>query len=116
MAAEHPDSQVPWSWLSRIRGRQGCEQLIALLTVLNVADIITTHAVLRRGGTETNPLMRSIVDNTTHASVIKLLILCAVAALISRTEVSGRIVWTLATVTALYCGVVTWNLAVLAMG
>jgi hypothetical protein len=40
-----------------------CHSLLAWLIGLNIADLITTRAVLDRGGSESNPLMQGVIDS-----------------------------------------------------
>ena len=88
--------------------------LLAWLIGLNISDLITTRAVLLRGGAESNPLMSSIVDNAAHASFVKCLCLAIVVALALRTRFPGRVAWILGVVNVWYAGVVGWNLTMLA--
>ena|SRR5688572_24468157 len=100
--------------LSRFDARQVCHILLAWLIGLNISDLITTRAVLLRGGAESNPLMSAIVDSPAHASLVKCLCLAIVVVLALRTRFPGRIAWTLGAVTLWYALVVGWNLTVLA--
>ena len=98
----------------RFDARELCHALVACLIGLNIGDVITTRAVLARGGAESNPFMRAVVDNTLHTSLVKGLLLAIVLALVTRTRVHTRTAWTLCVVTIWYTVVVTWNLALLA--
>jgi len=91
-----------------------CHSLLACLIGLNIGDLITTRAVLGRGGVESNPVMRGIVDSALHASCVKSMFLVVVVALAMRTRLPGRVAWLLAVVNAWYVFVVGWNLTVLA--
>lgn len=81
--------------------------LIALFAALQLADIVTTHYVLKkRIGTEANPVMRWLFDQFGHLPVL----LVIKGALIAFfwwwvPQVDERLVWALA---ALYAWVV-WN-------
>ena len=99
---------------SRFDARQVCHLLLAWLIGLNISDLITTRAVLLRGGAESNPVMSAIVDSTAHASFVKCACLAIVVALALRTRFPGRVVWTLGAVNLWYAFVVGWNLKVLA--
>lgn len=98
----------------RFDARELCHALVACLIGLNIGDVITTRAVLLRGGAESNPLMRTVVDNTLHTSLVKGVVLAVVVALVVRTRAHSRVAWTLCVVTIWYTVVVTWNLALLA--
>ena len=108
-AARLPPASVP-----RLDAWQICHSLLAWLVGLNIADIITTRAVLGRGGSESNPLMQGIIDNTVHASLVKLLCLAVVVTLVLRSRYPLRVAWTLGAVDLWYALVVVWNLGVLA--
>ena len=99
---------------SRFDARQVCNVLLAWLIGLNISDLITTRAVLLRGGVESNPVMSAIVDSTAHASFVKCLCLAIVVALASRTRFPGRVAWTLGAVNLWYALVVGWNLKMVA--
>ena len=88
--------------------------LLAWLVGLNIADIVTTRAVLARGGVESNPVMQGIINNTMQASLVKSLCLVVVVGLVLRARSPGRIAWSLGAVDLWYALVVGWNLAVLA--
>jgi hypothetical protein len=87
---------------------------LAWLIGLNIGDLITTRAVLARGGAESNPLMQGVIDSTMQASLLKCVCLMAVVALVLRTRFPERVAWTLGAVNVWYSLVVVWNLAVLA--
>jgi hypothetical protein len=88
--------------------------LVAVLAVLNFADLVTTRMVLDRGGAEGNPVMRPFVEGVWAAAGIKLTCVALIAVLASRCVASARIRWGLALVDGWYAVVVVWNLAVLA--
>ena len=98
----------------RYDARELCHVLVACLIGLNIGDVITTRAVLIRGGSESNPFMRTVVDNMVHTSLLKGVVLAVVVALVVRSRAQGRIAWTLCVVTIWYTVVVSWNLALLA--
>jgi hypothetical protein len=98
---------------SRFDAKEVCHVLLAWLIGLNISDLITTRAVLLRGGSEANPLMSSIVDNAAHASFVKCLCLGIVVGLAVRTRFRGRIAWTLGVVNLWYALVVGWYLRML---
>ena len=98
----------------RFDAREFCHLLVASLIGLNIGDVITTRAVMARGGAESNPLMRAVVDSTLHTSLLKGLLLAVVFVLVMRTRVHSRAALTLCVVTIWYTVVVTWNLALLA--
>jgi hypothetical protein len=87
---------------------------LAWLVGLNIADLITTRAVLGRGGAESNPLMQGVIDSTMQASLVKCVCLMIVVALVLRTRFPERVAWTLGAVNVWYAFVVLWNMAVLA--
>jgi hypothetical protein len=99
---------------SRFDARQVCHALLAWLIGLNISDLITTRAVLGLGGAEANPVMRGIVDNTAHVSLVKCLFLAIVVGLVLRTRFPGRVALTLGAVNLWYAIVVGWNLTLLA--
>ena len=99
---------------TRFDARRVCNALLAWLIGLNISDLITTRAVLLRGGAESNPVMSAIVDSTAHASFVKCSCLAIVVLLALRTRFPGRIAWTLGAVNLWYTLVVGWNLAMLA--
>jgi hypothetical protein len=109
-----PVSRVVQTSIPRLEAWQVCHSLLAWLIGLNIGDLITTRAVLARGGTESNPLMQGVVDNTMQASLLKFVCLVAVVALVMRTRFPERVAWTLGAVNIWYALVVGWNLAVLA--
>jgi hypothetical protein len=98
---------------SRFNARDVCNVLLAWLIGLNISDLITTRAVLLRGGAESNPVMGAIIDSTAHASFVKCSFLAIVVALALRTRFPARVAWTLGVVNLWYTLVVGWNLAVL---
>jgi hypothetical protein len=98
----------------RLDARQLSHTLTAYLIGLNISDLITTRAVLRRGGGEANPFMRGLVDDMLHASAVKCVILTTVVALVLRSRFPARAAWTLGLVTTWYAIVVGWNLAIIA--
>jgi hypothetical protein len=98
----------------RLDARQLSYTLTAYLIGLNISDLITTRAVLRRGGGEANPLMRGVVDDMLHASAVKCVILATVVALVLRSRFPARAAWTLGLVTIWYAVVVGWNFAIIA--
>jgi len=100
--------------IPRLDAWQVCHSLLAWLIGLNIADLITTRAVLDRGGSESNPLMRGVIDSTMHASLVKFACIVAVVALVLRTRYPQRVAWSLGAVNVWYALVVGWNLGVLA--
>lgn len=97
----------------RIDAREISHALLAYLIGLNVSDLITTHAVLRRGGAEANPFMRGVVDDMLHATAVKCVALAILVMLVLRTHVPARAAWTLGVVAVWYAVVVGWNLSLL---
>ena len=100
--------------IARLDSWQVCHSLLAWLIALNVADLLTTHAVLARGGRESNPLMQGVIDNMVHASLVKCGCIVVVVALVLRTQFPHRVAWSLGAVNLWYSLVVGWNLGVLA--
>ena len=109
-----PTARVRSLSLPQLDARQVCHSLLAWLIGLNIGDLITTRAVLGRGGAESNPLMRGLVDSAAHASFVKCLCLAAVVALALRTRFPGRVAWTLGAINIWYAVVVGWNLTLVA--
>jgi hypothetical protein len=89
-------------------------RLVAILAILNLADLVTTRLVLDRGGAEGNPVMRPFVNEVWDAALLKGSCVVLIAALVSRCSTSLRVRVGLALVVAWYAVVVTWNLAALA--
>ena len=87
--------------------------MLAWLIALNVADLITTRAVLLAGGAESNPFMQPLVSNLMHAVAVKGLCLLAVTALVLRTRFPERTALVLGGVNLWYAVVVGWNLYML---
>jgi hypothetical protein len=98
----------------RFGPREVSHSLLACVIGLNFGDVVTTRAVLQRGGGESNPVMQGIVDSTAHASLVKFVLLAIVIALVLRTRAYNRIAWILTVVTIWYTTVVLWNLSLLA--
>jgi hypothetical protein len=99
--------------IPRLQAWHVCHSLLAWLIGLNIADLVTTRAVLGRGGTESNPLMQGVIDSTLHASMVKFACLGAVVGLVLRTKFPHRVAWSLGAVNLWYALVVGWNLGVL---
>ncbi len=85
------------------------------LVVLNVIDVITTIAVLDRGGVEGNPFVKPIIDGVWQVSLLKALILLIVAVLLMRCQRSRVTDLALSATTGWYLAVVLWNLLVFAV-
>ena len=100
--------------IPRLDAWQVCHSLLAWLIALNIADLLTTGAVLDRGGSESNPLMQGVIDNMMHASLVKFACMAVVVALVLRTKFPQRVAWSLGAVNLWYSLVVGWNLGVLA--
>ena len=109
-----PAKHVAPRTIARLDSWQVCHSLLAWLIALNVADLLTTNAVLARGGAESNPLMQSVIDNMVHASMVKCGCIVVVVALVMRTKFPHRVAWSLGAVNLWYSLVVGWNLGVLA--
>jgi hypothetical protein len=88
--------------------------LVAVLSALNLADLVTTRLVLDRGGDEGNPVMRPFVEGMWGAALLKLTCLALIALLARRCLGSQRVRWGLVLVVGWYIAVVAWNVAVLA--
>src|ERR1044071_2218207 len=99
-SAQPPATQVP----ARRRFRLGYTPgvLVVFLGLLNLADILTTKAVLDRGGVEGNPLMKPLVDGMWGAALVKLGLLVLVAALVQRCPRSVRLLRGLTAVVGWY--------------
>ena len=90
-------------------------QLYWILWLLNAVDLATTKAVLERGGSEQNPVMRPLVEGVWGAAAVKIAILVVIGVLIRRCPPrSRRPDIALVLVTGWYLAVVAWNLRVLA--
>jgi len=87
--------------------------LIALV-LLNVLDVISTVAVLAAGGTESNPLMRPLIEGVWPAVLLKTVVLVLVAWLLHRCSDSRRIAVMMACTAGWYIAVVSWNVTVFA--
>jgi hypothetical protein len=111
-AVPHPRDGV--SALAHFDIWEVCHGLLAWLIALNIADLITTRAVLLRGGAESNPFMQTVIDSFVRASLVKGACLALVVALAMRTRRPARAALTLGVVNVWYAVVVVWNCAVLA--
>ena len=89
--------------------------LFVALVVLNVFDIVTTEAVLARGGRETNPILEPLVDSMLTVSMLKAVVLVIVGCLLLRCRPSKLIDFALVITTGWYGAVVAWNVTVLAL-
>lgn len=82
------------------------------LMLLNAADVLSTRALLDRGGVEANPLMRSLMEGLALPMGLKVLVAGTVGALLlccpPRSKIAEPAV---AAVVAGYALVVGWNLA-----
>lgn len=87
--------------------------LVALLTLLNAADLISTRLVLERGGVEGNPLMRPFVEGMWGAALLKFACLAVIAALVRCCPRSPQVLRGLTAVVAWYSVVVGWNVLTL---
>jgi hypothetical protein len=86
--------------------------LVAILVGLNIADLLSTHLVLARGGIEGNPLVAPLISGLWAAAVLKGFVLVIIAVLAMRTP-SIRLRIVLGAVDVWYLGVVAWNLLLL---
>lgn len=98
------------------RVRDGRWGLLAILAVLQVLDVATTHQVLASGGIEGNPLMAPVVEGGWLAPLgMKLAVCTAIAAIVACCPSSSSLVRRgLTAVTGIYVAIVAWNLAILA--
>ncbi|MEO8693105.1 MAG: DUF5658 family protein [Acidimicrobiales bacterium] len=108
-----PLTHHPPRSLARLDAWQVCHSLLAWLVFLNIADLVTTRAVLNRGGSESNPLMQGVIDSTLQSSLVKFACIVVVVALALRTRFPQRVAWSLGAVNVWYALVVGWNLGVL---
>ena len=90
--------------------------VLAVLVLLNVLDVVSTAAVIAAGGTESNPLMRPLVEGIWPAVLLKGAVLLTIAWLLARSTDSRRIGVMMACTTGWYIAVVTWNLTILGFG
>ena len=100
----------PLRW-SHARSRSA--MLFVGLVLLNVADLISTHMVLSRGGEEGNPVMEPLVSNMWTAVSVKALCLGLIGYLVLKSRRSDRMLLVLAVVDLWYAFVVLWNVRVL---
>lgn len=100
----------PLHW-SHARSRSA--MLFVGLVLLNVADLISTHMVLSRGGEEGNPVMEPLVSNMWTAVSVKALCLGLIGYLVLKSRRSDRMLLVLAVVDLWYAFVVLWNVRVL---
>ncbi len=84
------------------------------LVVLNIADVITTAAVLDRGGVEGNPFVQPLIDGIWQVSFFKAVVLIIIALLLRQSRDSRIAHLALATASGWYLAVVLWNGVVLA--
>lgn len=88
--------------------------LAASLVVLNIADVLSTRAVLDRGGIEANPLMVGLMTGLAAPLGLKMMISGIAGILLlfcpAESQVGERAV---TAVVALYGLIVTWNLVIL---
>ena len=84
--------------------------LLAVLGLLFLLDIFTTHLILYMGGVELNPLMRSIVaDPVLHAGMKSfILLLVLVVSLAAEQRVKGSSLVFYGTIILIY-GIVVFN-------
>jgi len=85
------------------------------LVVLNVIDVITTAAVLGRGGVEGNPFVQPLIDGLWQVSLLKAAVLIVIAMLLMRSRESRISALALAAASGWYLAVVLWNGAILAV-
>lgn len=97
-----------------VRPWEICHGLLAWLVALNLADLITTRAVLDAGGAESNPVMQPFVHNIVSAGCVKAFFILVIVALVFRTKRLERMLPLLGLVDLWYFFVVIWNLTVLA--
>ena len=110
-AGTTPLAPSPWS---PRRGLLGPEWVIYVaLVVLNVLDLITTAAVLDRGGSERNPLVKPIIDGIWDVALLKGMVLALIAVLLMRCPESRIARLALASTTGWYLAVVAWNSGIL---
>jgi hypothetical protein len=109
-SAQPPATQDPARRRRRIGYTPGV--LVVFLGLLNLADILTTKAVLDRGGSEGNPLMKPLVEDMWGAALVKLGLLIAIAFLVQRCPRSPRLLRGLTAVVVWYTAVVAWNVVV----
>ena len=89
--------------------------LLALgLVLVNVADVWITKLILVRGGVETNPVMRPIIDHPAAPILVKTLVAVLVGVLLiaspRESKFAGRAVFA---VLMLYVIILGWNIGVL---
>jgi hypothetical protein len=89
-------------------GRTLAVTLLAVLIALNIADLVSTHLVLGRGGSEGNPLVAPLIDGLWAAALVKGLVLVVIAVLALRST-SSRMRIVLGAVDLWYLAVVCWN-------
>jgi hypothetical protein len=109
-----PVAQVRPRSVPRLDAWERCHALLAWLIGLNIADLVTTRAVLDRGGRESNPFMQGIIDSAMHTWLVKGACLVVVVALVLRSRLPQRVAPALGAVNLWYAVVVAWNFGVLA--
>ena len=106
-----PPAPTRWSAGRVLLGREWA--VYVALVVLNVLDLITTAAVLDRGGSERNPLVKPIIDGIWDVALLKGLVLVLIAVLLMRCPESRIARLALASTTGWYLAVVAWNSGIL---
>lgn len=91
-------------------------QLAAAILVLNLVDVVTTKAVLGRGGVEANPIMADLMTGTAAPLALKALVAGVAGALLLCCPPESKLAErSAATVAGLYLAIVVWNSALLGL-
>jgi hypothetical protein len=101
---------------SVVMGRVSAQRLYLAgsLVLLNLLDVLTTRAVLDRGGVEANPLMHGLMQGLAAPLGLKTLVAGTAGALLLMCPPDAKLgERAAATVAGLYVAIVAWNSAVL---
>lgn len=84
------------------------------LMLFNLADVVINHAITRAGGTQSNPVLRSVIPDVSSQLVVKTLVALAVCVLLLAVpSTSKRFVRAVGLVIVLYVVVMGWNIGIL---
>ena len=93
------------------RTEVGTVAFLAILTLLQVADVATTRAVLDAGGSEGNPFMVWATESLPRLLLVKVIGIAVIARFAWSCRSSGWPVLWLASACTFYSAVVLWNLS-----
>ena len=90
--------------------------LATCVVLLNVADVISTKAVLARGGIEGNPVMSDLMTGFAAPLGLKMMVAGVVGLLLMMCPPESRFAErAVTTVVGIYTAVVVWNMAILGL-